>query len=360
VKKSRRELHEKTVDFWRQREEARLKPLDYRDLPRRPSSRPVAHLLCSYVSFRDALFAWSEQDPEARGSLTSEALFEHAKAEKKRCAKAIAEALGPHDNFGAAREAIEKWRTEARSRAGFVTRNDRLQAKDVPIMVPVWEINTTVQWLLEAYENPLRFFRETAPRLYPKDFTFRTDWTGVPKAIWDGKPDEEPPEDALKSAEREEAPDLDWSRLRSTFQEWGGRAHLNPSFQEAFVAAAAECPWMFVAHVIGPAENLEKFRPPHRQKGSGDGPDSTRRQNEASGELSLFAEKMLTEDVSDADYEDARRRLQRYPDLLAEIEKIGDSGKPADDADALVASFGPFAGLARSTVKKWRLVATKK
>jgi hypothetical protein len=355
----RRALHDKTIAFWQRREESPREPLDYRKLPRRPSSRPVANLLCSYVSFRDALSAWAGQDPEIAGLRAGEALFEPAMAEKKRCATAIAEALGPDGrNFIAARKAMDDWGTAARARARITPEGGGLRVGDEPILLPVWEIDTTVRPLLEAYADPVKFFRETAPRLYPQDFTFWSDPNRVPCAVWEGAPDEEPP-DGWVDEEETEPPrrTLDRARLASTARDWGRFAHLNSGFREAFLAGARDP--SFIASVVGPAENLERFVPAHRPGGSGDSPEvrRARRKNEMSGPVAWYAARLLSEGVSeDSDIEEARRRLDRYPNLLKAIDdylnEYGPLRRAAQVADRLVArEFN----IDETTVKGWRL-----
>lgn len=230
-------LRLETLAFWESGKAAKNLGfgLSYRGLPGRPYANPVAYLLREFVWFNDAVGAWSAWPPEIHGIIESETRLAQAKAEKKRCARVIIAALGPYlDDLDAAETAMDDWCSSARSIAGLLTGDEGLREEFVPVMVPVWEINTTLRPLLEAYRNPRQFFCEIAPRVWAREFDFGPN---------------------------------DWQQLAATLHEWGQGAHLNVSVQAALQAAADQP--LTLAKVLGRVEGRRAYkegRPRSRRK----------------------------------------------------------------------------------------------
>jgi hypothetical protein len=152
----------------------------------------------------------------------------------------IAKALGRYqDHLDAAAVAMEQWCADVRAGSGITAEGGNLRPEFVPAMNTVWEINCTLRPLLEAYRDPIRFFREIAPRLWPG---------------FDLAPD-------------------DSGHLAQTLHVWGFGAPLNPNVRAAFDHASGYASTF--ARVLGEAEQRGDYRE-GRGKGIADRPGVAR------------------------------------------------------------------------------------
>lgn len=216
--------------------------LSYAFLPLPPAAGPVAYFFRRFVSFWDALREWRVQVPPPETDLPEGQLKDVKRAEetipyrreaadkilaaleapraKLRAYRELANQKSLRDNYEAAEAAIVEWCREAKLEAH--QDEDRPTASRLhsegasllersPKLRVAWELENTVQPLMWAYRDPVKFFREIAPVV---------EWPNF-------DPDTIGPFEHFST----------FGALGQVLHEWGVAALLNPSVRAAFDAA---------------------------------------------------------------------------------------------------------------------------